>query len=191
MKVKRGALHMISDKSLYSSFLEGDISSFEELVIRHRHSLVYFIMQYVKSYQIAEDIAQDVFAYIYINPERYSTDYAFKTFLFMIGKRRAIDYIRKESRIQSIELDEADLRDSNSLDDYIFQREDLAVLRQYINELNPQYRQVIILIDLNGLSLAETAKIMGKSVSAIKVLSHRAKKRLKQIMEKGGFSYEV
>lgn len=182
---------MISDKTLYSSFLKGDISSFEELVIRYRHSLVYFIMQYVKSYQIAEDIAQEVFAYIYINPERYSMDYVFKTFLFLLGKRRAIDFIRKESRLQSIQLKEADLKDSTSLDDIIYKREDIAVLRDYINELKPQYRQVIILIDLNGLSLAETAKIMDKSVSAIKVLSHRAKKRLKQIIEKGGFSYEV
>lgn len=181
---------MISDNLLYSSFLKGDILSFEKLVIRHRHSLIYFIMQYVKSYQIAEDIAQEVFAYIYINPERYSSDYVFKTFLFMLAKRRAIDFIRKESRIQSIQLEEADLRDSNSLDDIIFKKEDIALLRGYINELKPQYRQVIILIDLNGLSLAETAKIMNKSVAAIKVLSHRAKKRLKQIMEKGGYSYE-
>ncbi len=182
---------MISDKSLYSSFLKGDISSFEELVIRYRHSLVYFIMQYVKSYHIAEDIAQEVFAYIYINPERYSTDYTFKTFLFMLGKRRAIDSIRKGTRFQSIQLEEADLRDSNSLDDIIFMKEDIAILRKYINELKPEYRQVIALIDISGLSLAETAKIMDKSVSAIKVLSHRAKKRLKQIMEKGGFSYEI
>lgn len=43
---------MISDKSLYSSFLDGNISSFEELVIRHRHGLVYFIMQYIKSYHM-------------------------------------------------------------------------------------------------------------------------------------------
>lgn len=182
---------MISDKSLYSSFLEGDISSFEELVIRHRHSLVYFIMQYVKSYQIAEDIAQEVFAYIYIHPERYSKDYVFKTFLFMLGKRRAIDFIRKEAKIQSIPLDEADLRDANSLDDIIFSKENISILREYINELKPEYRQVIILIDLNGLSLVETAKVMDKSVAAIKVLLHRAKKRLRQIMEKGGFSYEI
>ena len=182
---------MISDKSLYYSFLEGDIPSFEELVIRYRHSLVYFIMQYVKSYQIAEDIAQEVFAYIYIKPEQYSTDYVFKTFLFMLGKRRAIDFIRKESKYQTIPLEEADLSDTNSLADIIFKRDDMAILKKHINELKPEYRQVIILIDLNGLSLAETAKIMDKSVSSIKVLSHRAKKRLKQIMEKGGYSYEV
>ena len=182
---------MISDKSLYSSFLKGDLSSFEELVIRHRHSLIYFIMQYVKSYEIAEDIAQEVFAYIYIKPERYSTEYVFKTYLFMLGKRRAIDFIRKEARYQTIPLEDADLRDANSLDDIIFKEGNVSVLREHINKLKPEYRQVIILIDLNGLSLADTAIIMGKSVSAIKVLSHRARKRLKQIMEKGGFFYEV
>lgn len=182
---------MISDKLLYASFLEGDIASFEELVIRHRHNLVYFIMQYVKNYQIAEDISQEVFAYVYVKPERYCAEYAFKTYLFMLGKRRAIDYIRKESNHQTIPLEEFTLVESNSVDNNLFHLENAEILRKHINELNPQYRIVITLIDLNGLSIAETAKIMDKSVLAIKVLSHRAKKRLKQIMVKGGFSYEV
>lgn len=124
---------MISDKSLYSAFLDGDISSFEELVIRHRHSLVYFIMQFIKSYHIAEDIAQEVFAYIYVHPEQYSAAYEFKTFLFMLAKRRAIDYYRKESRLQFTNLDEADIRDSGSLDEIVFRREDIAFLKNYIN----------------------------------------------------------
>lgn len=182
---------MISDKTLYSSFLEGDQSSFEELVIRHRHGLVYFIMQYVKSYHVAEDIAQEVFAYIYIKPEKYSLDYTFKTFLFMLGKRRAIDYIRKEAKYQLLSLEEADQSDATSLDDIIFKREDISYLRKYLEDLKPEYRQVILLVDLYGLSLGEAAKVMDKSLSAIKVLSHRAKKRLKQMMEKGGFSYEI
>lgn len=182
---------MISDKSLYSSFLEGEISSFEELVIRHRHSLVYFIMQYIKSYQIAEDIAQDVFAYIYIKPELYSSEYEFKTFLFMLAKRRAIDFIRKEKKSSHIPLDEIDLADTTTLEEIIFKKEESVYVRKHLNELKPEYRQVILLIDFNGFSLAETARIMDKSVSAIKVLSHRAKKRLKRSLEEGGFSYEV
>lgn len=182
---------MISDKLLYSSFLEGDISSFEELVIRHRHELVYFIMQYVKSYHVAEEIAQEVFAYLYVKPERFSLEYAFKTFLFMLGKRRAIDYIRKESKYESISIEEDNLVDKSSLEDIIYANESVLSLREHINQLKPEYRQVILLIDINGLSLAEAAKIMDKSLSSIKVLSHRAKKRLKQMMVKGGFSYEI
>ena len=140
---------------------------------------------------MAEDIAQEVFAYIYIKPELYSSEYAFKTFLLMLGKRRAIDFIRKESKHHYVPLEAADLRDITSLDDIIFKRNDISILREQLKELKSEYRQVIILIDLNGLSLAETAKVMDKSISAIKVLSHRARKRLKQILEKGGFTYEV
>lgn len=182
---------MISDKVLYSFFLEGDIASFEELVIRHRHSLVYFIMQYVKSYQIAEDIAQEVFAYIYVKPEVYSSEYAFKTFLYTLGKRRAIDYVRKDAKTAQVSLNEMDLADTTALEDIIFKKEEGIYLRNYLNELKQEYRQVILLIDFYNLSLAETARIMDKSVSAIKVLSHRARKRLKKNLEEGGFSYEV
>ncbi len=182
---------MISDKALYSAFLKGDIPSFEELVIRHRHGLVYFIMHYVNNYHIAEEIAQEVFAYIYVNPDRYQMVYEFKTFLFMLGKRRAVDFLRKESKYLTLPLEDVDAKDTHSLEDIIFRHDDISYLKNAIPLLKPEYRQVITLIDLNGLTMSEAATIMNKSVPAIKVLSHRAKKRLKQIMEKGGFSYEI
>lgn len=182
---------MISDKSLYASFLEGDRGSFEELVLRHRHGMVYFLMSYVKSYETAEDLVQEVFAYIYLNPKRYSKDYEFKTYLYMLGKRRAIDYIRKETRQEKVSLEESISIAQNSLEDAVHLRRNAADLKRYLHDLSPEDQKVISLIDLTGLSLAETAKIMEKSVAAVKVQSHRAKKRLKKIMLKGGFSYEV
>ena len=182
---------MISDKSLYASFLEGDTASFEELVLRHRHGMVYFLMQYVKSFETAEDLVQEVFAYIFLHPERYCEDYAFKTYLYMLGKRRAIDYIRKETRHEEIPLEESMITDSRSLEESVSRRKDAAELRKHILLLSPEDQKVITLIDLTGLSLAETAKVMEKSSAAVKVQSHRARKRLKKIMLKGGFSYEV
>ncbi len=182
---------MISDKSLYASFLQGDLSSFETLVIRYRLNLVYFLMQYVNNFETAEDISQDVFAYIYCNPERYDDSYSFKTYVFMLGKRRAIDYLRKESNRLTQPLEEAMISDQASLEKTIFKMEDIAYLKAHIQKLKPEYRQIITLIDLNGFSIAEAAKIMDKSVTSIKVLSHRARNRLKQTMIKGGFTYEV
>jgi RNA polymerase sigma-70 factor (ECF subfamily) len=57
--------------------------------------------------------------------------------------------------------------------------------------LKPEYRQVLVLIYLNEFSMAETAEVMKRSVAATKVLSHRAKKSLKMILEKGGIGYEI
>ena len=182
---------MDSDKILYQAFIEGDISAFEELVLRYRHNLVYFILQFLKDYQSSEDIAQEVFAYIYVNPERYSSAYQFKTYLFMLGKRRAIDYLRKNNRSKLIPLEEVEAEDINSLEDIIFQKESASLTKQAMKELKPEYRQVLALIYLNGFSVAEAAEVMSRSAAATKVLSHRAKKSLKTILEKRGMEYEV
>ena len=57
---------MLDDKKLYKDFVEGNINAFESLVLSHKDNLIYFISRYTKDLYIAEDIAQDVFAYIYI-----------------------------------------------------------------------------------------------------------------------------
>ena len=55
-----------TDKELYKEFLLGNNESFEEIVKRHKNSIIYFIQRYTKSIDIAEDLAQDVFLYVLI-----------------------------------------------------------------------------------------------------------------------------
>lgn len=182
---------MIPDKTLYKAFLEGDISAFEELVIRYRYNLVYFILQFLKDYHSSEDIAQEVFAYIYLHPDKYSSEYEFKTYLFMLGKRRAIDYIRKLNRTKVTSIEDLQLEDVRTLEEIIYSNEDSMALKKAVKELKPEYRKVVVLQYLNGFSLAEIAGVMDKSVGSVKVISHRAKLKLKEILEKGGWSYEI
>ena len=47
-----------TDKELYHEFLQGNMKSFEEIIIRHKDKIIYFIQRYVKSIDIAEDISQ-------------------------------------------------------------------------------------------------------------------------------------
>ena len=60
-----------TDKELYKEFLHGSKESFEKIVIKHKDTMIYFIQKYVKSIDIAEDIAQDVFVYILIHKKNY------------------------------------------------------------------------------------------------------------------------
>ena len=57
-----------TDKELYHEFLQENMTSFEEIIIRHKDKLIYFIMRYVKNIDIAEDLAQDVFCLLYTSP---------------------------------------------------------------------------------------------------------------------------
>ena len=181
---------MISDKELYADFLKGDIGAFETLVLRHRQDLVYFIQQYTHCCYQAEDIAQDVFAYLYVNPTKYNMDFSFKTFLFTIGKRRAVDFIRRQSSQSHISLEEADPQDQKSLEDLVFSKHNALLIKDTLLRLPENYRRALVLTKLQGFSVKESAKILGHTEVSVRVLVHRACKSLEQIMKEEGFCIE-
>lgn len=179
-----------TDQELYKQYLEGDNKAFEKLVIRHKNNMIYFISRYTKNTQIAEDISQDVFVYLLMNKNQYDFKYSFKTYLYMIAKCRAINYLKKEKRVIPME-DTANIYiEDEDLEETIFKEESAKNLRKVINQLKPDYQAVIYLTSFEGLKYKEVAKIMNKNINQIKVLINRAKKKIKLLLEKEGFSYE-
>lgn len=65
-------------------------------------AVIYFINRFVKNVDIAEDLAQDVFVYVLINKKEYDFKYSLKTYLYTIGKCRAINYLKREKRMVSL-----------------------------------------------------------------------------------------
>lgn len=59
----------------------------------------YFINQIVKNIDVSEDLAEDVFVYMLIHQKEYDFKFSFQTYLYTIGKSRAINYIKKEKRV--------------------------------------------------------------------------------------------
>lgn len=179
----------MNDKILYENFLNGDIKSFEELVLSHKDNLIYFISRYTGGdIYIAEDIAQDVFAYVYVYKEKYNFDYTFKTFIYTLGKNKAIDYVRKQSKLKLMSLEnenETLFSDEILLEDKIIRDEEKRFILDSIKKLNPEYEKAIYLADFEELSYEEIRKILGKTLSQVKVLIHRARKSLKKIIEEG------
>lgn len=180
---------MLDDKILYESFLGGDISAFEELVIRYKDNLIYFISRFTGGdIYIAEDIAQDVFAYVFVYKEKYDLNYTFKTFIYTLGKNKAIDYVRKQSKLKLLPLDndrENLFSEEELLEDKIIEDEEKRFLMRSIKKLKPDYEKAIYLANFEDLSYDEISKILGKTLAQTKVLIHRARKSLKKVMEEG------
>lgn len=180
---------MDNDKILYENFLNGDISAFEELVIRHKDNLIYFISKFAGGdIHIAEDIAQDVFAYVYVYKEKYNFEYTFKTFIYTLGKNKAIDYVRKQSKLKLLPLDndkEGLFSEEILLEDRIIRDEEKRFLISSIKRLKPEYEKAIYLADFEDLSYEEITRILGKTLGQTKVLIHRARKSLRKIIEEG------
>ena len=102
------------DKELYKEFLLGNNKNFEEIVKRHKNSIIYFIQRYTKSIDIAEDLAQDVFLYVLIHKKNYRFEYSLKTYLYTIAKSKALNYIKREKRIVTFSINSSSGLKTNS-----------------------------------------------------------------------------
>ena len=195
---------MHEDELNYKKFMDGDIEGFENLVLTYKNNLIFFIAKYVKDLYLAEDLAQDTFVEIYVHKERYKTQSSFKTYLFTIGRNKAIDYIRKYGKEISSNLINEEgfaidmylsyhtmsILEGNDLITELIKKDDANLIHSAIGKLKEEYRVVIHLIDFEQLSYKEAAKIMKKTVPQIKILIHRARKALGKVLQKEGYTYE-
>lgn len=177
-----------TDKELYKEFLQGNEESFEKIVIRHKDAIIYFIQRYVKSVDIAEDLAQDVFVYILIHKKNYKFEYSLKTYLYTIAKSKALNYIKRERRI--VELDENQFEDLEELEERVFKDERAENLKKCIQKLKIEYQNAIYLADIEELSYKEIAHVLKKTDSSVKVLIYRARKALEKVVMEEGYKYE-
>lgn len=133
-------------------------------------------------------MAQDVYVYLLIHKEKYDFDYALKTYLFTIAKSKALNYLKKEKRI--VQINENDVYDLQELEEKVFLNERKNNLKKAIQQLKPDYQNAVYLADIEELSYREIGQIMNKSESGIKVLIHRARKNLEDIVRKEAGKYE-
>lgn len=160
---------------------------FENLIRLHIKGAVAFATRYLKDEHMAEDIAQDAFAYYFVNRDKYNSKYSFKTYLYTIIKNKSIDYIRKNSRMSYVDsIDETSCqyeRDtySGSPETIHMKKQQSEDIRKCLDELKDEYREVIYLYEYEELSYKEIAKIIDKSTASVKITLFRARRKLKDI----------
>ena len=91
----------------YRRFLDGDESAFDDLLALYQENLIFFINRYVHNITVAEDLAADVFLDLIVHKHRYNFKTSLKTYLFMIGRSRALNYLKREGRCRTVEISEA------------------------------------------------------------------------------------
>lgn len=171
----------------YRRFLKGDENGLNEIVEMYGDNLIFFINGYVKDISIAEDIMEDVFMELIVHKHHFREESSFKTYLFKIGRNKALNVVKKNKRTVPIETD---FEDVTKLEDQIIKSEQNKHIRQAIKKINEVYAQVIHLLYFESMSYEEIGKVMKKNNKQIKNLAYRARNSLKEVLEKEGFSYE-
>lgn len=167
------------DKKLYNRFIKGDENAFNIIVEKYRKSLISFIYKLTKNIEVAEDITQEVFLYIYKTKKEYDFKYTLKTYLFTTAKSRAINYLNSQKKEVPFEETNISKIYDDGLDDYLIKKEDKDYLLKNIDTLKEDYKIVIHLRDFEGFKYEEIAEILNKTIPQTKMLLHRARKSLK------------
>ena len=179
---------MDNGASSYRRFLNGDESAFDEIMKELFDNLVFFIDRYVHDIHAAEDIAIDAFSDLVVNKHRYNFKVTLKTYLFMLGRSRALNYIKHRKVINFVELTEADniSAEQKTLEEIILEDERKRIVNNALNSLPDDMRVVVHLIYFEDLSYDEAAKVMKKNRKQVDNLLYRAKKELRIILGKDG-----
>jgi RNA polymerase sigma-70 factor (ECF subfamily) len=161
--------------------------AFGQLYEEHFDRIYRYIMLRVRNQADAEDITQQVFLKALENIGSYRwRGMPFASWLFRIAHNLVVDYWKKKSRekvaaVAPEEIDEmaASPYDPAALAELNFDMKQLAAA---CDRLTEGQREIISLRFAGGLSVAESAKVMGKSEGAVKVLQHAALVKLRRIL---------
>ncbi len=177
----------MSGELYYKEYVRGNDNAFESVVRIYYDGLVAFINRYTKSLTDAEDVANDCFLYIAIHKNRYdSRKTSLKTYLYTIGRSKALNFIKKRERKKTYNLDDyQDLPSQiESADDRVEKIERNQILYEAIALLPDEMQTVIYLFYFESMSYEEISKITSKKIKQIDNILYRAKKQLKGILKK-------
>jgi RNA polymerase sigma-70 factor, ECF subfamily len=175
---------------LVAAAKRGDAVAFEELVKRYEAKIFRLTMNITRNREDAEDAMQDAFLKSYAHLKDFQEDSRFYTWLVRIAANEALMRLRKR-RPNQVSLDEPIEGDDNlmprELEDWgpspeqrFAQTEMNEILSEVIDELEPDFRIVFVLRDIEELSTEETAQALGISVPAVKSRLLRARLKLRQ-----------
>ena len=179
---------MDNGASSYRRFLDGDESAFGELMKELFRGLVFFINGFVHDIHAAEDIAIDTFSDLVVHRHRYNFKVSLKTYLYMVGRSRALDYIKHRKVIDFVELSEAHAitDESAALEEMVLSGERQRMVHAAIARLPEDMRVAVHLVYFEEMTYEETARVMKKNRKQVDNLLYRAKKELRIILGEDG-----
>ncbi len=177
---------MDNGASSYRRFLDGDEAAFDEIVKELLRSLTFFINGYVRDIHTAEDIAMDVFAELIAHKHRYNFKVSLKTYLFTLGRSRALNYVKRRNKLSFVELTEANGIEDRELEETVLAEEKKRVVNTAIAKLPENMREVIHLVYFEEMTYEEASRVMKIKRKKVDYLLQRAKKELIDILGEEG-----
>jgi len=174
----------LSDEDIVSRILEGDSVLFEVLMRRHNERVFRAARAILRDDREAEDVMQEAYVSAYAHLNQFDGRARFSTWLTKIAVYEALARVRRKGRYES--MDEAPLeafmpiQSSPDPERQTFGHELGRLIESAVDELGDGYREVFMLRQVEGMSTAETAEVLGVSEDVVKTRFSRARHAIQQ-----------
>ena len=168
--------------------LDGNADEYEKLVLEYQKNVYNLALRMTGDPEDAADMAQEAFIKAYSSLSGYRGDSKFSVWLYRIVSNVCLDFLRAKKRRQTVSLSvtdddgedtELDIADESKLPERIFERAMTRdAVRRGLAALTPEYRQILILRELQGMSYEEIAEVLGLESGTVKSRIFRARKKL-------------
>ncbi|MEX2573614.1 MAG: RNA polymerase sigma-70 factor [Balneolaceae bacterium] len=148
---------------------ENDQKALEDLFDRYYYRLCDFVFQFVRSFDLTEEVVSDVFFKIWKSRHKLDIADNFKSYIYTSTRNQALNYLQKEQRDQ-VSLDESIVENSfykSHQDEELIYQELENRIEILINTLPPRRKQIFKLSRLEGFTYKEIAEILSISVYTV------------------------
>lgn len=167
------------DKRLVELSLGGDDIAFEYLFNRYSEAIRRLLLHRSTSVEDTEDLLQETFIKVYVNLQRYSSEYTFGQWIYTIARNTHIDFERRKQEELSIdEKFSAPAASTPSPEENLINIQQRTQIEHYIGSLPEQYRQLFVMRFLEDYSYEEIAEKLRLPMGTVKTQIHRARERM-------------
>jgi RNA polymerase sigma-70 factor (ECF subfamily) len=187
------ARRMQVDFSLIEQARGGDSAAFNQVVLAYRKRIMGTISRLIGRPEDVEDVAQEVFVRLFFSLEQLRSAEVFEPWLYRLTVNAAYDYLRKRKRRQESRM--ADLADQQVMmadavagekleSDRVEAAEIRELVQSLLSEVSEEDRILLMLKEVEGLSLKELEQVYNVNENALKVRLYRARQRVLKAYER-------
>lgn len=163
------------DLQLIQKAVKGNRKAFTTLFNRYFQSVYNFALFLSRDPAMAEDLTQEAFIRAHTNLERFGPPWNFRTWIFRLTRNYFIDLTRKDREVDPLEEGDQVISPNPGPEKEASVKDTADRVQATLGRMNLQYREILVLRELNEFSYAEISEILNISSSNVKVKLHRAR----------------
>ncbi len=186
----------LTDSELVNRAVKNDETAFAEIMRRFSPRVFRFAGRFFRSYSLIEEAAQEVFLKAFVQLKNFEGRGSFEGWLTRITVNTCINLLRNDKRQPELSVSDISGDESNLLEQIVSNAHSASyqdaeqklitadLVKRLLDTLPPEDALVLTMIDGDGASIKEVAALTGWNESKVKVRTFRARKRVRENLQK-------